>query len=179
MSWTVVHPGFGGVGIASHFLENGIQSNTASDRHLCLVRAGYDVPISDTEANLGSVPRATKRSTVLEFDSFSADQLSLVPAAGVGEMIREVVQRRREVGFVGGGVGGGQPPADLGGVLAGGQGLVPAAGVTQIDREVVQRQREGGFVGGGVGGGQPPVDLDGVLDGGQALVPAAGVGQIG
>src|SRR5664279_2126939 len=77
----------------------------------------------------------------------------------------------------GGGVGGGQPPVDLGGVLAGGQGLVPAAGVGQPDGEVVQRRREGGFVGGGVGGGQPPVDLDGVLDGGQALFPAAGLTQ--
>lgn len=33
-------PSIGGVRMASHFLGNGIQSNTACDRHLCLVRAG-------------------------------------------------------------------------------------------------------------------------------------------
>src|SRR6185437_823914 len=36
----------------------------------------------------------------------------------------EVVPRRREVGFVGGGVAGGQPPVHLHGVLDGSQGLV-------------------------------------------------------
>src|SRR5664279_2713797 len=142
MSSTVVWPSIGGVRMASHFLGNGIQSNTASDRHLCLVRAGWDVPISRYGGKFGVGPRATKRSTVLESDSFSADKLSLAATAGVGEPAGEVVQRRREVGFVGGGVGVGQSAVRLDGVLDGGQALAAAAGVGKPVREVVQRHRE-------------------------------------
>ena len=68
-----------------------------------------------------------------------------------------------------GGVGLGQPPVDVGGLLDRGQGLLPAAQPGQQQAEVVQRHREVGLIGGRVGLGQPPVGADGVLGRGESL----------
>src|SRR5215470_14754879 len=89
---------------------------------------------------------------------FLARGLCVLVPAQLAELDAEVVQGVGEGGFVGVGVGGGQPPIDgqrLGGRA---QRVVVPAQLAESDAEVVQGGGEVGFVGVGVGGGQPPID---------------------